>query len=301
MNSQTQRRNCIVCNYEFEHDDQFISYASNVRQFRDQEYKLWRCPECGTITCADIVNLDDYYAHYPIASVQFNQFVHGALYGNLLKQFQQLGFTKQHTLLDYGCGANGLFLEFLRRSGFSQVYGYDAYGDKSGYGNPAVLQPGGYDFILLQDVIEHVEDPAELISKLDYLLAPGGHILIGTPNATRIDLDPTQSKYYKHHIHAPYHLRLYTRAGLESLGKSQGWEPVKFFDRSYSDTRRLTCNDKTWVHYPEVFDGTIDCIYEPITLKKSAKLMLSGKFMFYAFFGYWLSQKLNMSIMFRKR
>jgi 2-polyprenyl-3-methyl-5-hydroxy-6-metoxy-1,4-benzoquinol methylase len=84
---------------------------------------------------------------------------------------------------------------------------------------------------LLQDVIEHVEDPNALLGELDGLLAPGGYILIGTPNTANIDLTrPNVSDFYNQ-VHVPYHLHLYTHESLELLGCRQGWKAVDFFDR----------------------------------------------------------------------
>jgi SAM-dependent methyltransferase len=296
-----QRLDCLICNYHqpIAATADFVPYASNVRAFMDQTYKLWRCPDCDTIHCLDVVDLDAYYANYPFAAAALKPGINTVLYGKILHQFQQSGMTKDHSFLDYGC-ANGLFVEFLRQQGFAHCDGYDPYGDKDGYGNPAPLQRGNFDYILLQDVIEHVDDPYELLSKLDHLLAPGGHILIGTPNASQIDLDPRKSPTYKHEIHAPYHLRLYTRSSLEYLGKSQAWEPVQFFARSYSDTHWPGINTRAWTHYSNLFDGSLDCLMEPLTGQRMRRALRSGKFWFYAFFGYWLSYKTYMSVMFRK-
>ena len=45
-----------------------------------------------------------------------------------------------------------------------------------------------YDFITMGDVLEHVEEPQELLSKLKRLLAPGGRVYLTTPaNAPMLD------------------------------------------------------------------------------------------------------------------
>ena len=47
---------------------------------------------------------------------------------------------------------------------------------------------GGYDFITMGEVLEHVENPRELLDKVRRLLAPGGHAYITTPaNAPMLD------------------------------------------------------------------------------------------------------------------
>ena len=82
-------------------------------------------------------------------------------------------------------------------------------------------------------MIEYVDDSNALLSQLNYLLAPSGYILIGTPNAANIDLTrPDVSDHYNP-IHPPYYVHLYTAKPLESLGCRQEREAVEFFDRLY--------------------------------------------------------------------
>jgi SAM-dependent methyltransferase len=190
-----------------------------------------------------------------------------------------------------------LFLQYLRQRGFTDCYGYDPYAAQEDFGNSTILKQEPFDYILIQDVIEHVEDPDALLAELDSLLAPGGYILIGTPNAAKLDLTrPGVSDFYNE-VHVPYHLHLYTREGLELLGCRQGWKPVNFFDRPYHDTPWFSVNTRAWNQYQRLFDGTIDVIYEPIKLWKA---LTSYKYLFYALFGYWLSFKTGISVMFYK-
>ena len=47
---------------------------------------------------------------------------------------------------------------------------------------------GQYDFITMGEVLEHVENPRELLDKIRRLLAPGAHAYITTPaNAPMLD------------------------------------------------------------------------------------------------------------------
>lgn len=292
-----QRLDCLICNHHIDPNNEsaFVTFSCNVRAFRDETFKVWRCPGCMTIHCLDVVDLPHYYAKYPIAKAALT-WPYRFCYGNLYRQLTKHGFSKTHSFLDYGC-ANGLFVKYLRQRGFVNCHGYDPYGPKEGFGNPATLQQEPFDYILLQDVIEHVEEPNALLCELDALLAPGGHILIGTPNAANLDLtEPSVSDYYNE-VHVPYHLHLYTRESLEFLGRHQGWKPVDFFDRPYHDTPWFIVNTRAWNEYQRLFDGTINVVYESINLWKA---LTSYRFMFYATFGYWLSFRTGMAIMFHK-
>jgi 2-polyprenyl-3-methyl-5-hydroxy-6-metoxy-1,4-benzoquinol methylase len=292
-----QRLNCLVCNHRIDpgNEAMFVTFPCNVRSFKDEAFKVWRCPDCKTIHCLEVVELTPYYAQYPFARGMLTLPL-SLCYKNLHRRLAKHGFSKLHSLLDYGCGS-GLFVQYLRQQGFVNCYGYDPYAPQDGFGNPAILKQGPFNYILLQDVIEHVEDPRALLNKLDTLLTATGYLLIGTPNAATIDLtQPNLSDYYNA-VHVPYHLHLYTRKSLEFFGHCQGWKIVEFCDRPYHDTGWFGVNSRAWNEYQRLFDGTIDVVFEPINLWKA---LTSYRFLFYALFGYWRSFRTEMSIMFHK-
>jgi SAM-dependent methyltransferase len=294
-----QRLDCSICDYRVDPNDEtaFSTFPCSVRAFLGEKFKVWRCPDCQTIHCLDIVDLDRYYAEYPFFQADLTK-PYRIVYGNLCRQLTKYGFSKNRSLLDYGCGANGLFVQYLQENGFNNAYGYDPYAPTDSFGNPATLDREQFDYISLQDVIEHVEDPDALLSKLNSLLSPGGYILIGTPNAANLDLNRPDLPEYYNGVHVPYHLHIYTREILESLGKSQGWKPVDFFHRTYHDTRHLGLNFRAWNAYTNLLDGSLDVLFEPIDL---GKVLTSPKAIFYALFGYWLNHfDTQMSIMFQK-
>jgi len=296
-NTSKQRLDCLICNYHFDPNKEsaLATFPCNVRAFKGEFFKVWRCPNCQTINCLDVVNLDEYYAQYPFAEAQLT-WPYQIIYRRLCGQLKKHGFSKTRSLLDYGC-ANGLFMQYLQQNGFGKCYGYDPYAPSEGFGNPARLAEGPFDYILLQDVIEHVEDPHVLLSDLNRLLAPGGYIFIGTPNAAKIDLNrPNISDYYNP-VHVPYHLHIYTRESLESLALCQGWKPVDFCDRAFSDTPWLCLNTRAWNQYQRLLDGTLNVIFEPL---KPWQALTSFQFFFYAIFGYFLSLHTEMTIVFRK-
>lgn len=298
VSTTKQRIDCSICSYRVDPNDEsaFSTFPCNVRAFRNETFKVWRCPDCKTIHCLDVVDLDHYYAKFPIFQATLT-WSYRFIYNNLCRQLTKHGFSKTHSLLDYGCGAKGLFVQYLRERGFANAYGYDPYAPENGFGDPATLQRQSFDYILSQDVIEHVEDPNELLNKFNNLLSPGGYILIGTPNAANLDLNrPDLSDHY-HFVHVPYHLHLYTRETLEFLGRSQGWEPVDFFERRYDDTPWFGFNPRAIHAYTSLLDGSLDVLFEPF---KYGKALASNKFLLYAIFGYWLSFYSGMAIMFRK-
>jgi 2-polyprenyl-6-hydroxyphenyl methylase/3-demethylubiquinone-9 3-methyltransferase len=102
--------------------------------------------------------------------------------------------------LDVGCGA-GLLCEPLARLG-AQVTGIDAapeniaaaraHADKQGLaidyraGGIETLDERGFDLVTSMEVIEHVTDPQAFIDGLACALAPGGLMILSTPNRTQL-------------------------------------------------------------------------------------------------------------------
>lgn len=104
------------------------------------------------------------------------------------------------TAIDVGCGA-GLLAEPLARMGAS-VTGVDAapeniaaakaHAEGQGLairyhaGELAALPPGTFDLVTSMEVVEHVTDPAAFIAELAERLAPGGLMILSTPNRTML-------------------------------------------------------------------------------------------------------------------
>ena len=102
--------------------------------------------------------------------------------------------------LDVGCGA-GLLAEPLARMG-AKVTGVDAapeniaaaQGHSAGQGlsisyfagELAALPPSTFDLVTSMEVVEHVTDPAAFIGELAARLAPGGLMILSTPNRTML-------------------------------------------------------------------------------------------------------------------
>ncbi|MBB5706362.1 bifunctional 2-polyprenyl-6-hydroxyphenol methylase/3-demethylubiquinol 3-O-methyltransferase UbiG [Sphingopyxis panaciterrulae] len=102
--------------------------------------------------------------------------------------------------LDVGCGA-GLLAEPLARLG-AAVTGVDAapeniaaarshaagQGLAISYhaGELAALPPATFDLVTSMEVVEHVADPSAFVAELAARLAPGGLMILSTPNRTAL-------------------------------------------------------------------------------------------------------------------
>lgn len=297
--TDNQRTTCVICGTsvrdEIKGDDIFISVRCPVRAFGREKFHVWRCPNCKTITCLEIVDLSAYYAKYPFADAQMTLPI-WVCYNQLYRSAKKHGLTRESLFLDYGCGGQALFVQFLRRMGYTKSFGYDPYSECSEFASPDTLSKGPFDFILCQDVIEHVEDPVGLLRDLNRLLAPGGILYIGTPNAAQIDLTTPESPASYDPLHVPYHLHIYTADTLEMLGADQGFDLIGFSDRAYGDTPIFGINSRAANEYQTLCDGSLDVLFD-INYRKA---LSSFRVLFYSMFGYWLSHKTEMTLVFRK-
>jgi 2-polyprenyl-6-hydroxyphenyl methylase/3-demethylubiquinone-9 3-methyltransferase len=156
--------------------------------------------------------------------------------------------------LDVGCGA-GLLCEPLARLG-AAVTGIDAApeniaaasahaaggGLEIAYrcGEVSGLGLSGYDLVCSMEVIEHVADKAAFVSALAGALAPGGLMVLSTPNRTaqskllmveaaeRLGMVPRGTHHWQDFV-TPDELRqLLAGAGL-AMGEPRGiaWSPFK--------------------------------------------------------------------------
>ena len=77
-------------------------------------------------------------------------------------------------VLDYGCGANHILADILRKNNYDADY-FDLYF----YPNQN-YEKHLYDAIILEEVIEHLSQPMDVLNKLISLLSKGGKIIIRT-------------------------------------------------------------------------------------------------------------------------
>ena len=286
------KRHCCVCDNpgSLDRATEVAEVNSNVRQFAHERFTVWRCENCRSLHSYNSPDLDRYYRDYPF-TLQTPNLSWRLITNNYITRLRKAGLCRRHTLLDYGCGS-GLLVDELHRKGYYHAVGYDPYHEK--FAHPAILTRQ-YDFVVLQDVIEHSENPVGMLDEVIDLTAPGGILCLGSPNAEAIDLGRHQM--FTHSLHQPYHRNILSAGILRSLACHRGLTVEKFYDVYYADSYRPFANVNFCHYYARLFDNTLDMAFEtyPLTWR-----LLKPRALFLAFLGRFKPNLNEMMFLFRK-
>lgn len=232
--------------------------ASNVRKFCDQKFTVWRCTNCRSLHSKEEVDLEHYYAYYPLAQ-QRSGYINRLAFLNRIRLLKRLGINHGSRLLDYGCG-NGQFVALLRERGFRRVAGYDPFMPE--YADSAVLSEQ-YDMVVSYGVIEHVPDPGDYLKQLRSTLAVGGMAVVATPNADALDLaqpDPLM-------LHQPYHTHILSEQAIVPLAAKYGFKLKHFSRRYWMDRLHPAVNCRFITDYVRHSGGAVDALFEPVRFR----------------------------------
>ena len=285
--------NCEVCNIcdglaTFEAALEVEEIYSNVREFKEEKFTVWRCASCNSIHSKEAVDLNLYYQNYLVGKSSLNYFLRFAYRGrlNLLRQH---GFKKHHSILDYGCN-QGLFLSFLNQLGYTKTFGYDSQLAK--YADLKVLNQK-YDFVTGYDVLEHIDNTDELLIKLIGILKQHGILILGTPNADELSLSAPESL----ELHQPFHRHILSEKALRKIAYNRGLDIVGFNKRWYLDTLYPFVNARFALTYVRKSENFLDVLVEPPSWKT---IFVNPQLIFYGFMGYFFRWKGNMTAVMQK-
>ena len=141
-------------------------------------------------------------------------------------------------VLDVGCGDGHALALLAAEAGFPLVLdGVEFAGEAAaaaaargirvheGRIETLTLEPGAYDLVIMNQLIEHVPDPAAILRRIAAALTPSGHLFLETPNLDSLDARLFRRRYWGGY-HLPRHFHLFDRRTLPRLVATAGLETV---------------------------------------------------------------------------
>jgi SAM-dependent methyltransferase len=215
---------CILCHTDrlsiIEGKEPLVGVTSDGKPW-PRMANLMLCKKCSHVQkrldedwFSDTAEIYHQYEMYPLSNGSeqaiFNE--HGSMSrtAKLLEQLSsEVDIPSQGRLLDVGCG-NGSFLSaFLKAYPEWQLFGFEQSdacrksvlkirGVEGFYSGDLEAIDGKYDIITLIHVIEHLFNPIDIMSYIRNLLAPGGIVLIQTPNLLTNPFDVVVADHCSH-------------------------------------------------------------------------------------------------------
>ena len=204
------------------------------------EFALRKCTGCGHKFLEhgfsrDLLN-NLYTSYYPRSSFSPEQFrprkeVKGfRAWLNGSRRSAYCWVPPKVRVLDIGCG-------FGESLAYHAARGCDAYGvevdenikrvaEKFGFKvhigpfAPEVYGPDFFDYVTMDQVLEHVVDPVETLSGVEKILRPGGKVIISTPNSSGWGARLFGRRWIN--WHAPYHLHHFSAQSMGLAAEKAG-------------------------------------------------------------------------------
>lgn len=223
-------------------------------------FSVYQCPHCQLGTLAPQLNDKQisqlYTDYYPRRAISATAIQRAAAYrptlgfkiSSWLKGTNNLShyYIAPHTtVLDVGCGDGSSLLEI-------QAQGANAYGTEYDQNvAPAAKQLGltihfgpldtapypdhQFDYITMNQLIEHINDPVQFLQQAAKKLKPSGALILSTPNLNGLNRRWSQRHWINWHV--PFHMNFFTHKSLALLATQAG----------FTIQRLKTITPATWV------------------------------------------------------
>jgi 2-polyprenyl-3-methyl-5-hydroxy-6-metoxy-1,4-benzoquinol methylase len=214
------------------------SHSAPNRAFVKKGVDIYVCPTCGCI----MADLD--FVHEQYESSGYYTMLHqdkarieqewGFRWRHILKTLKR--YTSSSRLIDVGAG-NGYFV-FLARTEFGlQADGLEisdaeaefarkVFGLELLRGELAAIKTE-FDVVSSFNVLEHVREPSTLLAEMSNRLAPGGHLILTTPNPACIHRRILGLEKWNM-VCPPHHINLFTRESLFEALAHHGFEILEY-------------------------------------------------------------------------
>jgi SAM-dependent methyltransferase len=171
-----------------------------------------------------LYSLDDYRPHAEVSP--FKAWLDGA------DSFAFRRVPAKVRVLDIGCGF-GETLGYHRARG-CEVFGVEADGnirrvaERFGYDvhfglfDPSIYPEEFFDYVTMDQVLEHMTDPIKTLRDIGGILKPGGRLVIGAPNGDGWGARLFGGRWVSWHV--PYHLHFFSRRSMGIAAAGTGYD-----------------------------------------------------------------------------
>jgi SAM-dependent methyltransferase len=211
-------------------------------------FTFWQCSGCGHGHLEpmpppeelDVIYPPTYYTVNPRSPISFARSIYDTKMKRDVGRIAALASARRvRSVVDLGCGdAERLARVGERLGGGVEVIGVDLKPDAARAaalarrgvrmvqgnieGGLDGLEDGAHDLILMCQILEHLYDPARALAGILRKLAPGGLLLVETPNIGGIDYHLFRGRYWGAY-HIPRHFHLFTTGSLQRVLEEAGF------------------------------------------------------------------------------
>lgn len=212
--------------------------------FLKKTWQIVRCPSCKLMAVENVPeDLSPYYSEgYFTGDVTLDGYIDYDLDKEVTKK-TYLSYLdiiaknlnkQQISMFEIGC-ATGFFMDLARHRGWQtegidiSEYAVKKAQEKGLVAHTAVLESyqteKKFDVVVMHDLIEHVKDPIDVISRSKNLLTENGLLLFTTPDAGSLWARVWNKKW--HAFVPPQHLFYFSGKNLGSILEKNGFEVLQ--------------------------------------------------------------------------
>ncbi|MDR4503500.1 MAG: class I SAM-dependent methyltransferase [Candidatus Scalindua sp.] len=151
-------------------------------------------------------------------------------------------YRRLNRILDIGCSFGG-FLYAARNCGW-EIKGIETVQEVGNYGKELYdldiflgkledsnLPPSSFDVIRLNNIIEHIPDPSEFLSRTYLLLRKGGLLTVSTTNFDSFSVSLCGKEWI--YFDGQHHIVLFTPATLKRLLEKSGFTTIDLYTKGF--------------------------------------------------------------------
>lgn len=215
------------------------------KEFKNKKkYNYWKCNECTAIFLKEIeLENRKYLKHYfqideKIGFLKSHLERKYSYFNNIIKKRTILAFINRgrgKSIMDIGCGSC-MFLDTFPDDW--EKIGTDILEDKKIikrenivylYGDVLKIdiKKNNLSVITMWHVLEHINDPVNLLNKCNTILGKRGYIFLSTPNSNSYGMSLGRENWF--HFDAPRHSVLYNKKSIQALANRTNYDVVKEF------------------------------------------------------------------------